>query len=123
MKPLLAGGGGGLVRQGVNVEDGAAGKTHHRTKLSHTHLQTHAPSRRRAGHALLLPVVAELDGRTLEDAAEGGWLDFPVRHGVAEQADARVHGLLAVDAGRTEVSGADGGDLVDVEVDHLWGRI
>lgn len=112
-----------MVRQGVNVEDGAAGQTHPLTKLSHTHLQMHAPSWRRAGHALLLPVVAELDGGTLEDAAEGGWLDFPVRHGVAKQADARVHGLLAVDAGRTEVSGANGGNLVDVEVDHLRGRI
>lgn len=72
---------------------------------------------------LLLPVVAELDGGTLEDTAEGDWLNFPVRHGVAEQADARVHGLLAVDAWRTEVSSADSGDLVDVEVDHLWERI
>lgn len=93
------------------------------SKLSHTHLQTHAFSQRRTRRVLLLPVVAELDGGTLEDTAEGDWLNFPVRHGVAEQADARVHGLLAVDAWRTEVSGADGGDLVDVEVDHLRERI
>lgn len=93
------------------------------SKLSHSHLQTHASSRRWARRALLLPVVAELDGGTLEDTAEGDWLDLPVRHGVAEQADAGVHGLLAVNARRTEVSGADGGDLVDMEVDHLRERI
>lgn len=73
--------------------------------------------------ALLLPVIAELDGRTLEDTTEGNWLDFPVGHRVAEQADARVHGLLAVDAWRTEVSSANGSDLIDVEVDHLRERI
>lgn len=72
-----------------------------------------------AWDALLLPVVAELDGGAVEDAAEGDWLNFPVRHGVAEQADARVHGLLAVEAGRTEVFCPDGSNLVGVEVDHL----
>ena len=71
------------------------------------------------GHALLLPVVAELDGGAVKDAAEGDWLNFPVRHGVAEQADAGVHGLLAVEAGRTEVPCSHSRDLVGVEVDHL----
>ena len=69
--------------------------------------------------ALLLPVVSELDGRAVEDAAEGDWLNFPVRHGVAEKADARVHGLLGVEARRTEVLCSHSGNLVGMEVDHL----
>lgn len=40
------------------------------------------------GGTLLLPVVAQLDGGAVEDAAEGDGLDFPVGHGVAEEADA-----------------------------------
>lgn len=71
------------------------------------------------GKVLLLPVVAKLDGGALVDAAEGDGLDLPVRYRVAEQADAGVHGLLAVDPWWTEVFRSDGGDLVDVEVDHL----
>lgn len=55
----------------------------------------------------------------LGDTAEGNWLNFPVGHGVAEQADARVHGLLAVETWRTEVSCSDSSNLVGVEVDHL----
>jgi len=88
-------------------------------KRSHTHLQTHTLPCRGAQDALLLPVVAELDGGAVEDAAEGDGLDFPVRHGVAEQADAGVHGLLVVEAGRTEVLSSHGRNLVGMEVDHL----
>lgn len=69
--------------------------------------------------ALLLPVVAELDGGAVKDAAEGDWLHLPVRHRVAEQADARVHGLLGVEARRTEVLCSHGSNLVSMEVDHL----
>lgn len=69
--------------------------------------------------ALLLPVVAKLDGGAVEDAAEGDRLNFPVSHGVAEQADARVHGLLGVEAGRTEVTCSHSANLVGMEVDHL----
>ncbi|TNN56239.1 hypothetical protein EYF80_033532 [Liparis tanakae] len=68
---------------------------------------------------LSLSYVAELDGGAVEDAAEGDGLDFPVRHGVAEQADAGVHGLLVVEAGRTEVLSSHGRNLVGMEVDHL----
>lgn len=91
------------------------------TKTLHTLIYKHTLPRRGAGvgGALLLPVVAELDGGAVEDAAEGDWLDFPVRHGVAEQADARVHGLLGVEARGTEVFCSHSSDLVGVEVDHL----
>lgn len=71
------------------------------------------------GIALLLPVVAKLDGGAVVDAAEGDRLNFPVRHRVAEQADARVHGLLGVEARRTEVSCSHSSNLVGMEVDHL----
>lgn len=94
--------------------------------VKHTRLQTFTHSftntlflAETCGDALLLPVVSELDGGAVEDAAEGDGLDFPVRHGVAEQADARVHGLLAVETWRTEVSGSHGSNLVGMEVDHL----
>lgn len=69
----------------------------------HTIIYKHTLPCGGARDALLLPVVAELDGGAVEDAAEGDGLDFPVRNGVAEQADARVHGLLVVEARRTEV--------------------
>lgn len=71
------------------------------------------------GKRLLLPVVAELDGRALEDAAESDGLDLPVRYWIAEKADAGVHSLLAIESWWAEVFRPDGGDLVDVEVDHL----
>lgn len=91
------------------------------TKLSHTHLQNTLP-RRGVQDALLLPVVAELDGGAVEDAAEGDRLNFPVRHRVAEQANARVHGLLGVEARRTKVLCSHSSNLVGMEVDHLWRR-
>lgn len=94
-----------------------------RQALFKTVTHSFTKTRFRVRHALLLPVIAELDGRTLEDTTEGNWLDFPVRHRVAEQADARVHRLLAVDARRTEVLGANSSDLVGVEVDHLREQI
>ena len=123
--------GGEAVLVGVNVARGLGGGgervvvEHARLqkKNFHTLIYKHTSSwRRGAGvgeHALLLPVVAELDGGAVEDAAEGDWLNFPVGHRVAEEADAGVHGLLAVEAGRTEVACSHGGDLVGVEVDHL----
>lgn len=74
------------------------------------------------GDPLLLPVVAELDGGAVEDAAEGDWLHLPVWHGVAEQADARVHGLLGVETRGAEVFGSHGSDLVGMEIDHLQRR-
>lgn len=85
----------------------------------HTLIYKHTLPRRGAQDALLLPVVAQLDGGAVKDAAEGDGLDFPVRHRVAEQADARVHGLLAVETRRTEVSRSNSSNLVGVEVDHL----
>lgn len=97
--------------------------------LKHAHIQkpftrsftnTHSLAEvGRQGKLLLLPVVAELDGGALEDAAECDGLDLPVRYWVAEQADARVHGLLAVESRGAEVFRPDGRNLVDVEVDHL----
>lgn len=97
--------------------------------LKHTHLQkpftrsftnTHSLTELGLrGKLLLLPVVAELNGRALEHAAECDGLDLPVRYWVAEQADAGVHSLLAVESWWAEVFCPDGGDLVDVEVDHL----
>lgn len=97
--------------------------------LKHAHLQklftrsvtnTHSLAEvGRQGKLLLLPVVAELDGGALVDAAEGDRLDLPVRYRVAEQADAGVHGLLAVESRGAEVFRPNSGDLVDVEVDHL----
>lgn len=68
---------------------------------------------------LLLPVVSQLDSGAVEDAAEGDRLNLPVRDGVAEQADAGVHGLLGVEARRAEVLRPHSGDFVGVEVDHL----
>lgn len=98
--------------------------THAYKKKTFTHSFTNTLPRGGAApgwgqHALLLPVVAELDGGAVEDTAEGDWLNFPVGHGVAEEADAGVHSLLAVEARRTEVACSHGGDLVGVEVDHL----
>lgn len=107
-----------MVKGGKRRGQGC-GQTRTLTKLSHTHLQTHTSFCRGAQDSLLLPVVAELDGGAVEDAAEGDRLDFPVRHGVAEQADARVHGLLGVEARRTEVLCSYSSNLVDMEVDHL----
>lgn len=72
--------------------------------------------------ALLLPVVAQLDGGAVEDATESDWLHFPVGNGVAEEADARVHGLLCIEAGGAEILRSHRGNLVDVEVDHLQAR-
>lgn len=98
--------------------------THTYKTLTHSFTNTHSLAvggQAAEGTPLLLPVVAELDGGAVEDAAEGDRLHLPVRYGVAEQADAGVHGLLAVESRRTEVFRADGGDLVDVEVDHLEG--
>lgn len=69
--------------------------------------------------ALFLPVVAQLDGGAIEDAAEGDWLDLPVRNGVAEQADAGIHGLLHVEVRGAEILCSDSVDLVVVEIDHL----
>lgn len=85
----------------------------------HTLIYKHTLPCRGAWDHLFLPVVAELDGGAVKDAAEGDWLNFPVGHGVAEQADAGVHGLLAVETWRTEVSCSDRSDLVGMEVDHL----
>lgn len=103
------------------ISGAGGGVTRTLTKLSHTHLQNTLP-RRGVQDALLLPVVAELDGGAVEDAAEGDWLNFPIRHGVAEQADARVHGLLGVEARRTEVLCSHSCNLVGMEVDHLEER-
>lgn len=69
--------------------------------------------------ALFLPVVAQLNSRTVKDATEGDRLDLPVRHGVTEQTDARIHGLLGVVAGRAEVICSHTGDLVGMKIDHL----
>lgn len=107
------------------VWGGGCGRTRTLTKKkTFTHSFTNTLPRGGAApgwgqRALLLPVVAELDGGAVEDAAEGDWLNFPVGHGVAEEADAGVHSLLAVEARRTEVACSHGGDLVGVEVDHL----
>lgn len=98
-------------------------------ELKHAHLQkpftrsftnTHSLAEfDRQRKPLLLPVVAELNGRALEDAAEGDGLDLPVRYRVAEEADAGVHSLLAIESRWAEVFRPNSGDLVDVEVDHL----
>lgn len=85
----------------------------------HTLIYKHTLPRGGTRVALLLPVVAELDGGAVEDATEGDRLNFPVRHRVAEQADARVHGLLVVEVRRTEVACSHSSNLVDMEVDHL----
>lgn len=69
--------------------------------------------------ALLLPVVSELNGGAVEDAAEGDGLNFPVRHRIAEQANAGVHGLFGVEVRRTEVLCSHSSNLVGVEIDHL----
>lgn len=95
------------------------GVSHTHTQNIHTFIYKHTLSLRSAQDALLLPVVAELDGGAVEDAAEGDRLNFPVRHRVAEQADARVHGLLGVEARRTEVFCSHSSNLVGMEVDHL----
>ena len=128
---VVCGGRGSVGRGQCCVGVGRGGRcgrtrTLTKTKNFHTLIYKHTSSwRRGAGwgrwgrRALLLPVVAELDGGAVEDAAEGDWLNFPVGHGVAEEADAGVHGLLAVEAGRAEVACSHGGDLVGVEVDHL----
>lgn len=68
---------------------------------------------------LLLPVVAQLDGGAVEDAAEGDWLDLPVCHGVAKEADSGVHSLLSVVAWRAEVFRSHSCDLVVMEIDYL----
>lgn len=92
---------------------------HARLQNFHTLIYKHTLPCRGVQEALLLPVVAELDGGAVEDTAEGDRLDFPVRHGVAEQANARVHGLLGVVARRTEVPCSHSSNLVDMKVDHL----
>lgn len=74
------------------------------------------------GKPLLLPVVAELNGRALVDAAECDGLDLPVRYRVAEQADAGIHSLLAIESRWAEVFRSNSCNLVDVEVDHLEKR-
>lgn len=68
---------------------------------------------------LFLPVVAQLNSGAVKDATEGHGLDLPVRHGVAEQTNARIHGLLGVEAGRAEVFCSHRGYLVGVKIDHL----
>jgi len=99
------------------VLKGLWSNTHTYKTFTHSFTNTHFLVEGRG--ALLLPVVAELDGGAVEDAAEGDRLNFPVRHRVAEQADARVHGLLGVEARRTEVTCSHSSNLVDMEVDHL----
>lgn len=89
------------------------------TKHSHTHLQT-LP--RREEDTLLLPVIAKLNGGAVKDTAEGDRLDFPVRHRVAEQTNARVHSLLRVETRGTEVLCSHSSNLVGMEVDHLVKR-
>lgn len=108
---------GEAVSVGVSVV-GLRSNTHAYKTFTHSFTNTHFLAEG-GQDALLLPVVSELDGGTVEDAAEGDWLNFPVRHRVAEQADARVHGLLAVEAGRTEVPCSHSSNLVGMEVDHL----
>jgi len=95
-------------------------QTHTLTNLSRAHSQFILSLRRGSGDSLLLPVVAELDGRAVKDTAECDGLNLPVRHGVAEQADARVHGLLGVEARGAEVLCSHSGDLVGMEVNHLY---
>lgn len=68
---------------------------------------------------LFLPVVAQLNSRTVEDAAEGDGLDLPIRNGVAEQTNAGIHGLLGVKAGRAEVFRSHIGYFVRVKIDDL----
>lgn len=68
---------------------------------------------------LFLPVVAQLDGGAIEDAAEGDGGHLPVGHGIAEQTDARVHGFLSVVGGGTEVFGPHRCNLVAMEIDYL----
>lgn len=46
-------------------------------------------------------------------------MDLPIRHGVAEQTDAGIHGLLGVEAGRAEVFCSHRGYLVGMKIDHL----
>lgn len=69
--------------------------------------------------ALFLSVVAQLNGRAVEDAAEGDGLDLPIRHWITEQADARVHGLLCIIARWAEVLCSHSSNLVGMKVDHL----
>lgn len=101
----------------VVVVGGGVGHTH--TYKTFTYSFTNTLPRRGVQDALLLPVVAKLDGGAVEDAAEGDWLNFPIRHRVAEQTDARIHGLLGVEARRTEVLCSHSSNLVGMEVDHL----
>lgn len=93
------------------------GGTH--TYKTFTYSFTNTRPRRGGREPLLLPVVAELDGGAVKDATEGDRLNLPVRHGVAEQADARVHGLLGVEARWAEVLCSHSCNLVGMKVDHL----
>ena len=62
----------------------------------------------------LLFVVAKLDGQAVSHTAEGGWLHFPVRHRIVEEADAVVVGPLDPEAYGAEVVDAHLGDIVGV---------
>lgn len=53
------------------------------------------------------------------DTPEGRGLDFPVLHGVAEEAHTGVAGLLGVVAKRAEVVDANGSNFVVMKIDHL----
>lgn len=68
---------------------------------------------------LLLLIISKLDGQAVSDAAEGGWLHFPVGHRVVEEADAVIVGPLDSEAHGAEVVDAHLGDVVGVQVDHL----
>lgn len=69
--------------------------------------------------ALFLPVVAQLNSGAVKDTTEGHGLDLPVRHGVAEQTDAGIHGLLGIEAGRAKVFCSHSGYLIGMKIDHL----
>lgn len=71
---------------------------------------------------LLLPlllIISKLDGQVVSDAAEGGWLHFPVRHRVVEEADAIIVGPLDSEAHGAEVIDSHLGDVVGMQIDHL----
>lgn len=54
------------------------------------------------------------------DTPESRGLDFPVLHGVAEEAHAGIAGLLGVVAKRAKVVDTNGRNLVVVKIDHLY---
>lgn len=68
---------------------------------------------------LLLPIVAQLNGRAIKDTTEGDWLNLPVRHRVAKETDARVHSFLRVVAWRAEVFCSHRSNLVGMKIDYL----